>query len=328
MTSLATTYLGLPLAHPVVASASPLSGTLEGVRRLAGAGVSAVVLESLFQEQVELEFQLLVHLLGGQSRSYKEALTAFSDRQIDRHRPGEYLRLIERARSSVDVPIIASLNGVTPNGWLEYGAQCAAAGASALELNLYYLATNPAVSAVKVERRLLRVVSMLCSKVTVPVAVKLSPFFTSLPHLARRLVGCGAQGVVLFNRMQQPDIDIGRISLVPRARWSDSSELLIPLTWTQMLRGRVSVDVAITGGVHTGADLIKSMLAGARVVMIATRFLKQGPETVVPELLHSLRSWMREKKLATLDEVRNSLDAGSARAGYMKTIQSVGEEPA
>lgn len=325
---LETDYLGMRLTNPIIASASPYSRNLAGVQRLARAGVGAIVLESLFEEQVDLESQLVTHLLSGVADSYAEALSYFPDRERYRQRPEQYCLLIGQARESVHVPIIASLNGVTPGGWLDYARSFEDAGASAIELNLYNLATDPECPASQLEDQYVEVVRQVAHSVRLPVAVKISPFFTSLPHLARRFARAGAKGLVLFNRFYQPDIDLDQLDVKPRLELSRPYDLLLPLTWTAILHGRVSLDLSITGGVHDHQGILKAMMAGAQVVEMASRFLHDGPE-VVGAILHDLRHWMQEHDYESLEQMQGSMSQRSVadpaayeRANYMKTLHS------
>jgi len=328
MIDLSTTYLGLQLAHPLVASASPLSGSLQGIQRLEQCGVSAIVLESLFEEQIDLESQLLHHVMTGGSESYAEALSYFPFRQENTDRAQRYLSMIRQARQSVQVPIIASLNGITPGGWLHYAARFEEAGAHALELNLYNLATHPDLSAAQVEHQYLEVVREVARQVTIPVAVKISPFFTSLPHMAQQFARAGARGLVLFNRFYQPDLDLEQLEVVPHLELSRPQEVLLPITWAAILYSKVPLDLAITGGVHGATEVLKAMMAGARVAMMASRLLREGPE-VVPEILQDLQSWMRDHEYSSITQMQGSMcqshvadPAAYERANYMKTIHS------
>ena len=333
MIGLETQYLGLQLKNPVMASASPLTGSLSGVCSLARAGVSAVVLESLFEEDVDWESQSTARILSGGAESYSEALSYFPDRQLERHRPGEYLRLIESCRSDVDIPIIASLNGVTAGGWLDYARQFEQAGASAVELNLYRLATDPKLSAAEIEQQYLEVVSQVTAQLSIPVAVKISPFFSSLPHFARQLAGAGARGLVLFNRFYQPDFDLEELEVTPRLELSRPQDLLLPLTWTAILYSQVELDLAITGGVHSSSEVLKAMMAGARVVMMASRLLREGVDCI-PSLLEELKSWMEEHEYESIQQMQGSMcqshvpnPGAFERANYRKTLHSYAPLP-
>jgi dihydroorotate dehydrogenase (fumarate) len=333
MLDLETSYLGLKLKNPLVASASPLTGSLTGVCRLARAGVAAVVLESLFEEQVELEFQSVERVLRGGAESYAEAVSYFPNRELERHRPAEYIRLIESCCADVDIPIIASLNGVTPGGWLHYAQQFEQAGARAVELNLYRLITDPETSAAEAERQYVEVVQQLASQLSIPVAVKISPFFTALPHLARQLARAGARGLVLFNRFYQPDFDLEQLEVVPRLELSRPQELLLPLTWTAILHGQVDLDLAITSGVHGAEEVLKAMMAGARAVLLASRLLRDGPEAVAL-ILQQMVAWMEAHDYRSIRQMQGSMSQSSVpdpaafeRANYMRTLHSYGAAP-
>lgn len=300
-----TSYLGIALSHPLVASASPLSGTLEGVKRLDRAGVSAIVLESLFQEEIESEFADLV--------------TAAADK----HRPLEYMRLIERSREAVDVPIIASLNGIGTNGWLQLASDCQDAGAHALELNLYHLPTDPRRSSLELEKVYLDQVREAASLVSIPLSVKISPFFTSLPNMAHKLAGAGARGLVMFNRFHQPVVDLEAMASLPQIKLSRPVEASLPIGWTSLLYRRVALDLAVTGGVNGAEQVLQAVLAGANIVMIASRFLKDGPE-VTAEILREMASWMRRRDLLSLRLLQGRLCSSQqdARTRYRQTMDS------
>lgn len=330
MLSLETSYMGLELKNPLVASASPLTGSLTGVCRLARAGVSAVVLESLFEEQINHESEAVERMLQGNANSYFEAMSYFPKRELERVRPTEYLRLIESCCASVDIPVIASLNGVTPGGWLEYSKQFEQAGASAIELNLYRLVTDPEISGAQAEAQYVEVVRQLTRNLSIPVAVKISPFFSSLPNLAQQFAQAGARGLVLFNRFYQPDFDLEQLEVVPRLELSRSQELLLPLTWTAILHGRVGLDLAITSGVQGAHETLKAMMAGARVVQLASRFLRDGPEAA-STILNEIRTWMEERDYHSIRQMQGSMSqinvadpAAFERANYMKTLHSFG----
>jgi len=317
---LETSYLGLPLKNPLVAAASPLTGSLTGVCRLARAGVSAVVLESLFEEQINPGSKPLERVLQGSADRY------FGTKK--REKPTEYLRLIESCCASVDIPIIASLNGVTPGGWLEYSQQFEEAGASAVELNLYRLITDVATSGDQAEQQYVEVVRQLTSQLSIPVAVKISPFFSALPNLAQQFAQAGARGLVLFNRFYQPDFDLEAMEVLPRLELSRPQDLLLPLTWTAILHGRVELDLAITSGVHGAAETLKAMMAGARVVQVASRFLRDGAEAA-STILNDLSTWMEERDYLSLGPIQGSMSqinvadpAAFERANYRKTLRS------
>ncbi len=322
-----TSYLGLALRNPLVASASPLSRTVEGVRRLAGAGVSAVVLYSLFEEQLRREASENARLVDVGTESFAESLTYFPESAEQEPGPRRYLSLLERAAAAVDVPVIASLNGVTPGGWVSYAAAMEGAGAAAIELNIYYLPGDPHISGRDVEQRYIDVLTRVKDAVTVPVAVKLSPYFSSTGEMALRLDKAGADGLVLFNRFLQPDIDPETLTVVPAVGLSNPAEARLPRTWIALLTGRVSASLAATTGVDHAADIVKYLLAGADVVMTASALLRYGPE-YASVLLDGLSDWMRRKGFATVDELRGLLAVPSGtdqttheRAGYVSALR-------
>lgn len=325
---LSTTYLGLTLKNPIVPSASPLSRTLDGIRRLEDAGAAAVVLHSLFEEQITLESYHLDEYLTGGSESYSEALSYFPDPGDFGVGPQEYLDLIVAAKQAVDIPIIASLNGVSRGGWMEYAQQIEAAGADALELNLYYVATNPEVTGLTTEYMYLDAVAHVRQCVRIPIAVKIGPYFSALAHMARNLYDSGADALVLFNRFYQPDLDIEALEVRPSVTLSTSHELRLPLRWVAILYGRIPVDFAITGGVHTYRDVLKAMMAGARVAMMASELLQNGPGRI-GVILREMRDWMEEYEYASVRQMQGSMSqqhvaepAAFERAHYMKTLQS------
>ncbi len=324
---LSTNYLGLTLRNPLVASASPLSTTVDGVRRLADAGVGAVVLYSLFEEQLIKEAAQNSRLVDAGSDSYAEALSYFPDEAEEEPGPRRYLSLLERAASAVEIPVIASLNGVTPGGWADYATAMQSAGAAAIELNVYYLPGNAHISGREVEQRHLDILAGVKQKVTVPVAVKLSPYFSSPGEMALRLDEAGADGLVLFNRFLQPDIDAERISLVSGVHLSTAAEARLPRAWIALLSGRVRASLAATTGVEDAEDVVKYLLAGADVVMTASALLRHGPEHAAV-LLDGLRDWMQRKGFATLGDVRGKLsvpigtdETAHERGGYVTSLQ-------
>jgi dihydroorotate dehydrogenase (fumarate) len=325
---LATSYMGLQLRNPLVASASPLSYTLDGVRRLADAGVGAIVLYSLFEEQLREEEARRAQIVDGPAESFPEALDYVPAVVKEDAGPSRYLSLVERAAAAVDIPVIASLNGVTPEGWTDYARSMQDAGAAAIELNIYYLPGDPDISGGDVEQRHLDVLRRVKAAVTVPVAVKLSPYFSSFGELALRLDEAGADALVLFNRFLQPDIDPEALSIVPRVTLSNPTDARLPRTWIALLHGRVRAALAATSGVEDSADIARYLLAGADVVMTASALLRHGPE-YARVLLDGLTSWMGRKGLQSADELRGMLsvpvDADSSayeRAGYVSAMRA------
>lgn len=328
MPDLKTKYLGLELKNPLVASSSPLSTTLDGIKRLEEAGASAVVLFSLFEEQLLQESNSLDHFLAQGTDSFGEALSYFPQAENYHLGPDAYLELIRKARASVGIPLIASLNGVSKGGWTEYAKAIAEAGASALELNVYYVPTNPAINGAEVETMYRDVVAEVKSHVNIPVAVKLSPYFSSTAHMAQQMVDAGASGLVLFNRFYQPDFDLDKLEVQPRLVLSTSEELRLPLRWIAILYGRIAADFAITSGVHTHLDVIKSMMAGARVTMMASELLKNGVGRI-GEILTQLQAWMEEFEYESVQQMQGSMSqknvaepAAFERANYMRMLQS------
>ena len=323
---LATSYMGLALRNPLVASASPLSRTADGVRRLADAGLGAVVLHSLFEEQLRREAARNAQLMDAGAESFAESLSYFPEAADADPGPRRYLSLLERAAAAVDIPVIASLNGVTPGGWATYARSMQDAGAAAIELNIYDL-PDPHTSGRDVEQRHLDILARVRDAVTVPVAVKLSPYFSSTGEMALRLDEAGADGLVLFNRFMQPDIDAEALAVVPGVGLSSPAEAKLPRTWIALLRGRVRAALAATTGVERPDDVVKYLLAGADVVMTASALLRHGPEHAAV-LSDGLSGWMQRKGFAAIDEFRGSLavpagagEAARGRADYVTAMR-------
>ncbi len=306
MTNLSTTYMGLELRNPLVASASPLSQTLDGVRQLADAGVGAVVLYSLFEEQVRRDAERDALLMAAGTESFAESLSYFSE--SDEPEPGarRYLSLLARSAAAVDIPVIGSLNGVTPGGWIDYARTMQDAGAAAIELNIYYLPGDPRISGRDVEQRHVDILTQVKEAVSVPVAVKLSPYFSSTGEMALRLDQAGADALVLFNRFLQPDIDPDTLAVVRRIALSSPAEARLPRTWIALLRGRTRASLAATTGVETSADVAAYLLAGADVVMTASALLRHGPGYAAV-LLDGLSEWMGRQGFTTVHELRGLL---------------------
>ena len=335
MTELATRYLGLDLRSPLVASASPLSGTADGVRRLADSGVGAVVLPSLFEEQLRQEAAANAALADAGTESFAESLSYFPAAADASPGPRRYLSLLERAAAAVDIPVIASLNGASTGGWTDYASALQDAGAAAIELNIYYLPGDPTpasapsfMSGREVEQRHVEILSTVKAVVSVPVAVKLSPYFSSTGEMARRLDGAGADGLVLFNRFLQPDIDPETLTVTVRPGLSAQEEGRLPRTWIALLAGRVRASLAATTGVANAADVAKYLLAGADVVMTASALLRHGPG-YAGVLLDELSAWMARKGFGSVAEVRGRLavpdgtdQAAYERAGYVTALDA------
>jgi dihydroorotate dehydrogenase (fumarate) len=325
---LATTYMGLELRNPLVASPSPLSYTLDGVRRLAAGGVGAIVLFSLFEEQLRAEAARNAALVDGPAESFGEALDYVPTVMKEDVGPRRYLSLLERAVATVDVPVIASLNGVTPEGWTDYARAMEDAGAAAIEVNTYYLPGDLRVSGREVEQRHVDVLQRVKSAVTVPVAIKLSPHFSSTGEIARRLDEAGADGLVLFNRFLQPDIDPEELVTLPRVNLSTPADGRLPRAWIALLRGSISASLAATTGVEVPADVARYLLAGADVVMTTSALLRHGPKYAA-ELLDGLSSWMARKGFQALDDLRGKLAVPQAteqeeyqRSGYVAAMRA------
>lgn len=325
---LRTSYLGLSLAHPVVSGAGPLVDDLDAVRRLEAAGAAAIVMHSLFEEQIMGELAATEAQTGQHHDAYAEALSFFPSGGDEWLGPRAYLRQIMKIKAIVDVPVIASLNGTTASGWTRYARQIEEAGADALELNVYLLATKPEIDAAHVEDRVLEVVQAVRATVRLKLAVKLSPFYSSLPNLARRLEQAGVDALVLFNRFYQPDIDVEHLEIAPKLVLSDASELLLRLRWLAILRGRTGLQLAATGGVHTPVDVVKALMAGADVVQTVSALLKHGPE-YIGHLRQGLERWMQEHDYGSVDELRGSMSLARCpdpealeRANYARVLQT------
>lgn len=325
---LTTTYLGLQLSHPIMPGASPLADDLDSVKKLEDAGASAIVMRSLFEEQIlreQLGAQEHIHALEG---SHAEALSYLPPTSVFALGPEMYLEQLRKVRAAVAVPVIASLNGTTPGGWVDYARLMEQAGAHALELNLYTIPTDAEESAQAVEDRGIAVVSAVAAVVKIPVAVKLSPFYSSLPHFTKRVAGAGAQGVVLFNRFYQPDIDVEELDVVRALHLSDSSELLLRLRWLAILSGRTKLSLSVSGGVHTALDAVKAMMTGAHSVQVVSALLKRGPgylRTIIDEV----RAWMEEHEYESVAQLTGSMNlercpepSAYERGNYMSLLQS------
>ena len=326
--NLQTTYLGLTLRNPIVVGASPFCDNLDTARRLEEAGAAALVMHSLFEEQIDLEQEALLHHLETPAESTFEATSYFPHYDDYHLTPSAYLRTLERLKSALKIPIIASLNGHRPGGWIDYARRLEAAGADALELNTYQLATDTTLSGEDIEGDIVEIVRNVTTSISIPVSVKLSPFHASLPHFANTLEQHGAAGLVLFNRFYQPDFDIDELDVNPRLKLSYSSELLLRLRRLSILSPRLKGSLACSGGVHTSEDLIKAILGGAHAVQIVSVLLENGPR-VIPVMLEGLRTWMEEHEHQDLSKVRGALNlkrcpdpSAHERANYIKILQS------
>ncbi|HEY52839.1 MAG TPA: dihydroorotate dehydrogenase-like protein [Caldilineae bacterium] len=331
--NLTTTYLGMSLKNPIVPSASPLTNSVDNIRRLEDAGASAVVLQSLFEEQITHESQELDHYLDYGTESYAEALSFFPEMEQYDVGPDSYLELIRQASQSVDIPIIGSINGVSTGGWIEYASKIEEAGASALELNIYYIPTAPGMTGAAVEEMYVNVVRDVRNSVSIPVAVKLSPYFSATANMAARLAENGANGLTLFNRFYQPDFDLDQLEVAPHLVLSTTDDLRLPLRWVSILYGRVPVDFAITSGVHSHIEVLKSMMAGAKVAMMASALLQNGIGHI-SAVLDDLAQWMDEHEYESIVQMQGSMSqqhvaepAAFERANYMKVLKSWRADP-
>jgi dihydroorotate dehydrogenase (fumarate) len=324
---LSTNYLGLELPHPLMPGASPLVDDLSMVRRLEDAGAAAIVMHSLFEEQILAE-QRDALLFESFSESHAEAVSYAPERDAFALGPDEYLEQIQRIRQMVSIPVIASLNGTTPNSWIEYARLIEQAGAHALEINVYDVPTDPLENSEDVERRTIETAAAVKASVSIPVAVKLSPFYSAFASFARRLDETGVDGLVIFNRFYQPDIDVEALEVVPKVRLSDSGDLLLRLRWLAILSGRVRASLAVTGGVHTAMDAIKAIMAGAHAVQMVSALLKVGPEQL-RRVREEMAWWMEEHAYESLKQMRGSMSlektpnpAAFERSNYMRVLQS------
>ncbi len=324
---LSTTYMGLKLKNPLVASASPLSQQVDGIRRLEAAGCSAVVMFSIFEEQIQHDAEALDHLLSAGTESFAEAMSYFPDVGSYAVGPERYLELIHKASEQCSIPIIGSLNGVSNEGWIDYARKIEQAGARGLELNVYYIATDPDLDGAAVEALYVDVVRAVKASVKIPVAVKLSPFFSSMSNVARRLAGAGADALVLFNRFYQPDFDLENLEVLSDLALSTPAEMRLPLRWIAILHDQIKISLAATTGVHSGVDMAKYLLAGADAVMTASALLKKGPEHAAV-MLKELEQWMEEKEYRAVAEMKGAMSQKSVanpaafeRANYIKILE-------
>jgi dihydroorotate dehydrogenase (fumarate) len=328
MIDLKTTYLGLELKNPLVASASALSKRTSMVKKMEDVGISAVVMYSLFEEQITHDSLAFNYYMERGTDRFAESLDYFPDLGKYNVGPDQYLEQIRKNKEAVDIPIIGSLNGVSNSGWIEYALKMAEAGADALELNTYYIPTNPDIEACQMEDNYFELVKAVCDNVDIPVSVKLSPFFSALPNFIELLIEAGADGFVLFNRFIQPDLDIENMEVDTTLHLSTSAELLLPLRWMALLYGRIEGDLALTSGVHNGVDLVKSVMAGANVAMVASEFVANGVERA-EEILAEMENWMTAYEYESVEKMRGSMSqknvdnpAAYERANYMKALQT------
>lgn len=328
MADLTTTYLGLKLRNPLVASASPLSQKIESAQQLEQAGVSAIVMYSLFEEQIMRDSLKLHEDLSRGTDQFAEALSYFPE--VGHYTLGTdtYITQLENLKKTLKIPVIGSLNGMTTGGWIDYAKKIADAGADALELNIYFLATDPTQSSSELEKNYLTLVQDIRKAVSIPLAVKLSPFFTALPHFAQSLANEGVDGIVLFNRFYQPDFDLEELEVVPNLVLSNSDELRLPLRWIAILYKKIKVDFALTSGVHAATDIIKAMMAGASVTMVASNLLMHGIHQATT-LLKETEQWMQEHEYESIEQMKGSMSQQSVanpasfeRANYLKVLSS------
>jgi len=325
---LSTTYLGLKLNNPIVPSAGPLSHSLDGMKQLEDAGAAAIVMYSLFEEQMAHETSELYHYLSYGTESFAEALTYFPEVRHYNLEPDKYIDLLFKAKQSLSIPIIGSLNGISPGGWTSYAKKMEQAGADALELNVYYIPTDPQLRAVDIEDRYIEVLSAVRESISIPIAMKLSPFFTSLAHMAKRLEHAGASGLVLFNRFYQPDFNLETMEVAPNVILSTPQALRLPMRWIAILYGNVKTSLAATSGIHTASDVLKMVMAGADVTMMCSALLKNGP-SYIGQVLEELKRWMTEHEYESIQQMHGSMSQRSVadpsafeRANYMKALNS------
>jgi dihydroorotate dehydrogenase (fumarate) len=324
---LETAYLGLTLAHPFMVGASPLADHLDTVKRLEDGGSSAIVLRSLFEEQISMAQSARIHQMDPLDPEFAAALAAFPRPEKYPLSPDDYLEHVRRVKETVRVPVIASLNGMTSESWSRFATAIEQAGADALELNIYEMAADPHESALAIELRIRDTVTELKRVLTIPIAVKLGPFFTAFAHFAGELARSGTDGLVLFNRFYQPDIDVSSMTAVPSIQLSTSTELLLRLHWVSALQGQVRCSLAVTGGVAMPVDGIKALLAGAHVVQLVSAILRQGPGYFAA-MREGLIEWMESQSFASIDDVRGRIDGRAThaalfeRGSYIRTLQS------
>ncbi|HKJ38740.1 MAG TPA: dihydroorotate dehydrogenase-like protein [Anaerolineales bacterium] len=333
MTDLSTTYLGLNLKNPLVASASPLSKKVERAKKLEEAGISAIVMYSLFEEQIIHESLELDHFLNRGSESFAEALSYLPDGGMYGISPEKYLNQVAGLKKAVSIPVIGSLNGVSKGGWTSYAKKIEEAGADALELNMYFIATDENMTSNDIEDTQVDLVAEIKSAINIPLAVKIGPFVTSVPNFVKRLVDAGADGLVLFNRFYQPDFDLDELEIVHSLDLSTSTDLRLPLRWISILHGKVDADLALTSGIHTHKDVLKAMMAGAKVAMTASHLLHNGEQAIGP-LLSDLEEWMKEREYESIQQMQGSMSQKSVkepaafeRANYMKVLGSFRDLP-
>ena len=328
---LSTTYLGLKLKNPLIVSASPLTKNIDNYKRLEDAGVAAIVNHSLFEEQITHEVGELQHYLNKGSESYAESLSYFPHVDDFNLGPEEYLTHIFKAKKAVKIPVIASLNARTEGGWVTFAKQIQQAGADALELNVYFMATNPDMDGRQVEQVYVDILEQVKSVVTIPVSIKIGPYFSAVANMAKRLDKAGADGLVLFNRFYQPDIDLEELNVVPNLELSSSYEMRLPLRWIGLLYGHVKANLAGTTGIHSGKDVLKMVMSGADVTMLCSVLLHKGPAHA-KVILQEMEDWMKEHEYVSITQMKGSMSQKSCinpetfeRANYMRTLHSYKE---
>jgi dihydroorotate dehydrogenase (fumarate) len=328
MIDLSAQYLGLKLKNPLIASASPLSERVETVKQMEQAGIGAVVMYSLFEEQIIHESLELDHYLNYGTESFAEALTYLPDTGRYSLGPEKYVDHVKRLKDAVSIPVIGSLNGVSSGGWVQYAKRIEEAGADALELNIYYLPFDPSITSAGLEENYIQLVKDVRREIKIPLAVKVSPFLTGVANVLKQFADAGANGLVLFNRFYQPDIDLESMEITPSLSLSTSSELRMPLRWIALLYGQIKTDFAITSGVHTSEDVIKSMMAGASAAMMASELLKNGIKRI-PEILSGMQMWMETNEYESVTQMKGSMSAQAVRqpgtlrrSNYIKVLNS------
>jgi dihydroorotate dehydrogenase (fumarate) len=326
---LSTTYIGIKLKNPLVLAASPISADVEKVKKAEDFGASAVVMYSLFEEQINHEINEIDHFLSQGSESFAEALSYFPEPiEFKNLHAEEYLNQISTLKKTVNIPVFGSLNGVSPGGWMEYAKKIEEAGADALELNVYYIATNPEMDAAKVEQLYIDNLITVKKAVNIPVALKLGPYFSAFANMAVKLDKAGADGLVLFNRFYQPDIDLNQLEVVPNLHLSSTHEMRLPLRWIAILYKKIKASIAATTGIHTAEDVIKMIMAGADVTMLTSVLLAQGIQKL-EQILNDIQHWMAENDYSSIEQMKGSMSsqaiaepAAYERANYIKTLQS------
>ncbi|MCB1768753.1 MAG: dihydroorotate dehydrogenase-like protein [Candidatus Competibacteraceae bacterium] len=325
---LTTTYMGMKLKHPIVASSSPLSTTVAGIKRLEDAGAAAIVMFSLFEEQLKHESAALEHLMTAGTESFAESLSYLPEVDDYTVGPDSYLDLLRRASEAVDIPVIGSLNGITNTGWIEYAQLMQQAGAKGIELNIYYIPADLITSGREVEERYIKIVKAVKESVTIPVAVKLSPFFSAIGSAAKALDNVGADALVLFNRFYQPDFDLDKLEVAPNLNLSTPDEIRLPLLWIAVLYRKLKASLGATRGVHTPIEVVKYLMAGADAVMTTSALLKNGVDYLTT-LRDGLQAWMEMNQYQSVTQMKGSMSQQNVadptafeRANYIKTLES------